>query len=154
MFKISAASVITELVDALLPRAPETGLGIQIIAELNGNPDFGEGDKSIRQHISFVFHRPSNYTKVFFHVGDQALPFHAIPAWSLMSNHDSCWREDGVSSNLAKVYFAMAKNFSGAPIKQIDTTRLASFSPKILKVQVERTGKEDPREAYSLAIIH
>jgi hypothetical protein len=159
MFKLAAHTVITELVDVLLPRGsgPDKGLGIQVVAELNGDAADetapGASEITIRKYISFVFHRPSNYTKVFVNISNVALPFHVIKDWSLESDHDSCWRDDGVRSVLSKEYFAIAKHLKGAPINQHDFSRLAPSSPMLLTVKVTRTGKPDPREASTLEIV-
>ena len=157
MLKVTAASAICALVEGMLPRGsgPENGLAIQLIAELEGkerNVKEVEPFHHTRRYISFVFVRANNYTKVFFNVSHGISPINRIKAddWELVSDHDSCWRDDGVGSKLADVYFEMAKEFKGAPIEQRDNSRFDAFSPKYCTVEVERTSDSNPRKFYKL----
>lgn len=117
MFKINADHVICTLVDAMLHRSSPANKGMLISLDCEIS-DCGKGikHKSIRRLIHFVFHRPSNYTKVFFGVGNH---WEEIKNWKLTSNHDSCWRSDGVSAPLSNFYFTMCEevNSKKAPMK-------------------------------------
>lgn len=64
--------------------------------------------------IHILFHRPHNYTKVFFYVEkNDFVHLHNIPqeGWKLESDHDSCWTSDGLDTPLNKIYWDMRDEF-------------------------------------------
>lgn len=88
---------IATIVEAMLPRFSSPVLGLNMILEIIANDP--NADKDARRYLHLLFIRPSNYTKVFTRViGDRGN--HCIGReieFKLMSDHDSCWRSDGLS---------------------------------------------------------
>lgn len=46
--------------------------------------------------VHLMFERPDNYTKVFEAIDGNWTPPTDASEWTLKSNHDTCWRSDGV----------------------------------------------------------
>lgn len=87
-------NIVCATVEALLPRGsdPEKGLMIRLEFSLTTH---NEDDVFYSTRIlELVFQRPSNYTKVFSRVLDNR--DNVLKDWENMSNHDSCWRSDGL----------------------------------------------------------
>jgi len=91
---------ITETVEAMLPRFSDQKLALVMKINLRWNyySENGENDTSFSKTFLVVFHRPSNYTKVllkeidhtFYHNDNKFIDM------ELKSDHDSCWRSDGM----------------------------------------------------------
>ena len=100
--------VIPSVVEAMLPRFSHEKLGLAITLDLReDNHDastYRVGvDASIATIVRFIFHRPGNYTKVLvnyefnnFH-DRESNPRHNEVYFEKHSDHDSCWRSDGLS---------------------------------------------------------
>lgn len=108
-------SFITTTVEAMLPRFTDRLLVLTMKIDADWH-DFGyneDGDTRVREPTQFrkthflVFHRPSNYTKVLHTVipqigdGGRKSPFCNVPCngkvqLHQLSDHDSCWRSDGM----------------------------------------------------------
>jgi hypothetical protein len=107
-------SFITNTVEAMLPRFTDRNLVLTMKIDSNWQ-DFGyneDGNTKDREPTQFrkthflVFHRPSNYTKVLMVEIPQERdpednPFVHLPCsgefqMKQLSDHDSCWRSDGM----------------------------------------------------------
>jgi len=101
---------ITQTVEAMLPRFTDKNIVLTMKIDADWT-DYGfdeEGNTRVRDTTRFrrdiflVFHRPHNYTKVLFSdlgpPGDQKpmMPGKGIITMKQLSDHDSCWREDGM----------------------------------------------------------
>lgn len=106
--KISVPSVIESFVEALLPRFTK-GKILHIC--IGASYDVYENGLQInsRTYVHLFFHRPYNYTKVF--LVETNTPFIDICGNSiklkLTSDHDSCWRSDGVQSPITQIHQRM-----------------------------------------------
>lgn len=121
-------SFITTTVETMLPRFSDRQLVLTMKVEADWT-DFGydkNGDTKIRKTTNFrktfflVFHRPSNYTKVLMlelpqppydkkHGIIQHMPCTGEIQMKQLSDHDSCWRSDGM--NWVFQSFVSAWNF-------------------------------------------
>lgn len=165
--KMDADEAINTIVEAMLPRFSPQNKGLLI--ELNATYVYGKKDENdYRKIINLFFHRPSNYTKVFYLSQNciECFPNLTFSSslnqqytklfsdkWYLESNHDSCWRY-GVRRILNKLEKEVVQN---TPINYpIDYNKTyISFGinpPKIITVEVKRTpgtSNHDPN-AYSI----
>jgi len=120
--QMDVAKAIETLVLVTLPKfSPEDVLlHLCIIADANV---FKNDDQfKVRRQIHLLFHRPSNYTKVFWHiVKDDHQLVEKIPSnkWELESDHDSCWTSDGLQSPMNKVHDEIVNQFDEADRKKI-----------------------------------
>ncbi len=88
-------NIICATVEALLPTSSDPKKGLMIRLEFRIISHDKDGDVYYSSRLlELVFQRPSNYTKVFSRV----LNHHGevLKDWKNMSNHDSCWRSDGL----------------------------------------------------------
>lgn len=108
--KIDVSNVVVEIVENTLPRfTADKLLLVSIRASYlhfphgykNGNDLSDEFNYTTFLH--FIFHRPNNYTKVMFL--ESSAPFiKEGDEFKLVSDHDSCWKADGVFSSVSKVH--------------------------------------------------
>jgi len=110
--------VINSMVEAILPRysAPDIVLYVPVDITLFNHDKADENGEGweFRTHVSFLFHRYSNYTKVFYLTQERIGEFSFstmykrhiaekfADKWDLIGYHDSCWR-DSVSRKLREV---------------------------------------------------
>lgn len=97
--------------------------------------------------IHIAIYRPDNYTKVIMAIEDKDLPsfiFNKDLPFVFKSDHDSCWRDDGLSSPLFKVTHEMVKELEEKGAKRLPFDRYSWFTyicgMKILpgKIEVDR----------------
>jgi len=128
--ELSADITIPNVVEAMLPRFSDRRLGLLIHVRM-GFDDFGyaaDGNTLEREplHVTkacdIIYNRPSNYTKVFSWfpaedaIGLDSWSQYAKPQpqeWKLESDHDSCWRNINVFTDM---YFAGTKPFMGREV--------------------------------------
>ena len=94
---INLDNSLAAMVEAMLPLFSPANLGLVIQLDLRASNN--ETDKSVANLITFIFQRPSNYTKVLvkrteFRCDPWLLKGQEI-VMELASDHDSCWRSDG-----------------------------------------------------------
>ena len=83
----------------MLPRFSDKDLGLAITLDLRED---NYNTNTSRTIVQFIFKRPSNYTLVlanysFNNFREYANPKYFIVPFAKQSNHDSCWRSDGLS---------------------------------------------------------
>jgi len=148
LVSFDAENIISRLVEAMLPRFSDQKLGLYIVLDLSFS-DYGYADDGntkerealhVREYFSFLFVRPSNYTKVFFYrPSKDAKGLTLDPSyskepvlWTLECDHDSCWRSDGMRQ-ITKIYFEATKQFegrlkSGKPLTHYDISQCHNLS--------------------------
>lgn len=124
MFEMKASSVIAELVRILVPRhemeytkegfIQKPGLYIELDCRIT---DFGfskkDGNKRERKEktestvVHFIF--CGNVNTFAWHQTKGVRETPKAEDFINVSNHDSCWRTDGVESYLSKIYFDFCK---------------------------------------------
>lgn len=90
-------NALSTIVEAMLPKFSPANIGLLVQLDLRASNN--KMDKTIATLVTFIFQRPSNYTKVLVKRTD----FHEDPwlfkdkeiVMDLASDHDSCWRSDG-----------------------------------------------------------
>ncbi len=140
MIKMDIKNVIVKFVEALLPHSTKD-------KALLVNLELASGE--VREDIGIIIYRPSNYTKVLVqHLEDGSCPhihYNSLP-WSLESNHDSCWKIDGLSKISNTAYRLMQETDEEVTIFVDDV--------KVLNIHAERqmdvpfTYEEDYRVRY------
>ena len=94
---IELESAITHVVEAMLPRHSAVDVGLRIVLDLRESMK----DKKTSSFCRFIFHRPSNYTKVLVNYqfnnffAEKHNPKNEAVYFNKASDHDSCWRTDG-----------------------------------------------------------
>ena len=112
MFRMQSYDVIPEIVEAMLPRFTEGKVLLVTLRATVAQPGKNYSDPHTQfRTVHFAFYRPNNYTKVGMHIeahrGTTAPGKNHV--WQVTSDHDSCWRTDGVNSPLSQLYFEMCK---------------------------------------------
>jgi hypothetical protein len=116
------------------------------------------GSREIKHNadIHLIFHRPSNYTKVFWHVVyDGFIPDYKIPedGWVMESDHDSCWTSDGLSMPLFKVRQELVGKFDeklGPKLSWFVSFGL--IGPKLRRVELTRVGTDSYCRQYKVKL--
>lgn len=92
-------SLIVDMVESFFPRfsAKNKVLTMTLNFSWNSYDEDGENDINFRRQYLVVFYRPNNYTMVMVKEGRTSLFNNDNKIeLDLTSNHDSCWREDGM----------------------------------------------------------
>jgi len=130
MFDMKVASVLTDIVEHVLPPLREsrervwdrgddglsllTDPGISMKVDLSLTHYTDNKTYERRETIHWLFcNRVSTFAAM---EGDERWFDAAIipvDVWKNTSNHDSCWRSDGVDSFLTKVYFKWCEELNG-----------------------------------------
>jgi len=100
--KIELSSAIPTIVESFLPRFSDKRLGLlfEIDASFN-NYTKNDEDYNRREYLQMLIIRPDNYTKVLFRKvtfvdGGYHVMVKKPITWKKLSDHDSCWRTDGM----------------------------------------------------------
>lgn len=161
---------ITDTVESMLPRFsdPYLVLTMKIDMKWTGFGYDKDGNTKIREESNFIkeyflaFHRPHNYTKVLFldvprppynsKYGNihRILPSAGEFELKLLSDHDSCWRSDGM--NWMFDTFVKAWEFfdnGGAEGRLIDPmVGYSMFRGRPEWWLIKKLEKKDPSEYY------
>jgi len=104
LHEIHLDNAIVTMVEMMLPRFSPDNIGLMITLDLRANNFKTNYDKSDIENrcstmITFIFQRPSNYTKVMafreYSFGDLSPKLNEETEVDLLSDHDSCWSSDG-----------------------------------------------------------
>lgn len=156
MLKMDLSNAIPKIVEVMLPRFSPTDLGLYIGLDLRDSYYNNEeaDDKHIATMVRFIFHRPSNYTKVlvnyeFNNFSKSFTNSKTITRYEQHSNHDSCWRNDGMvilSTHWQNIkdYFEMHPN----KINQFYSFHTISY---IKLLQFDKIQKEERTIGYDVA---
>lgn len=170
---IEVDSAICSLVECMLPRFGPEDLGLLVEIE----PSYysrtikdDEGIKEVHRRLVFLFHRNSNYTKVFYltqnNIGDCFFCSSLVEKrkkqfsgkWDLIGYHDSCWR-DSLERKLREIQQEMMDEAGlDYPLKETDSrTTFDIFSPALCHVKLGRLPEESnsptPYGRYSVEIL-
>ena len=143
MSQFSPQEVLTMMVDIALPR---NSAGIEnkaVVAQLAFRVT--DSDKPEREAVAFasvLFHRPSNYTKVCWHITDSAQDLVLPAVWDVRSNHDSAWRGDGIGSVLSEICDKLKKQIA-AENCEIEVCFLYDQAPKVKNLRSYRLNDQD-----------
>lgn len=151
---------ITQTVEAMLPRfsAMNCGLGMTIQLQWNYYPEDENGkERSFRKDVFLLFHRPHNYTKVLFKdITDEimfitkALNTQEEIKLEQKSDHDSCWRSDGMNW-LFQTFVEAWNYFDQFDIEGRDIDPSVHYSifsggiPQYYKIEIKREEGHDNR---------
>lgn len=147
--KIGIEYAIQALVESLLLRQTPEDIGYHI--QVDGSYTFYR-EHSTKEHnfsANFIFQRPMNYTKVFFHQSDRSINVMSIPkdAWKLKADHDSCWLSDGVGSTLNNIHWEMMRKFTDEERPKVhEFIRFGMGSGKFCSIKVEPNPKKGTLE--------
>lgn len=112
MFSVALDKVINSIVESPLARAAEPS-EMGLLVELDIEVFLDEYDEleersSARTRCFFLFRRASNYINVWWAIPEKGY-YPDANEWENTSNHDSCWRLDGVDKPLRDLYYEMCK---------------------------------------------
>lgn len=95
--KMSLRSAITALVEIALPRFSDdkTVLVMTIDVRIRKH---GDAFANRHQYVHLMFQRPNNYTKVMWSLVNEPANHCRIKEWKVESDHDSCWKTDGLDT--------------------------------------------------------
>ena len=72
--------------------------------------NFGKkNEKHASRDVHFIVLRHGSYYRVWFAAPSPRKPEPKPSDYKMTSDHDSCWRSDGIDSSISHVYFALAK---------------------------------------------
>ena len=99
LVRMDIERVVSPIVEAMLPRFSDDKTVLVMSFDLHMRRKNDYGGSIIHRKVHLMFHRPDNYTKVLWNVSDEwNYREHTVCVWQLKSNHDSCWRTDGIES--------------------------------------------------------
>lgn len=108
--------------------------------------DFGYGEdgntlerepQHLEDNLCFLFVRKSNSTKVFLTKPDSYILEDRELIWSLESDHDSCWKTDGLNE-VTDTYFSLCKplcNLLNCAPKDVYTLNMLDCDPKYMEIE-------------------
>lgn len=151
MIKMSVETVIVAFVEAMLPRFSDDKQLLKISLDMEASAPENP-DKHIRRYAHLLFHRPSNYTKVLWNVTDDPRKgYDDFETWDVKSDHDSCWRTDGLSSPMFEEYMHLVKRLK-TKARPIDCDVTARFrmltEPKVITVK----GYKHDRDNFKFSV--
>lgn len=137
MFKIGVSNMITQIVESLIDRKT-----VEYTGNMLTRPCIGLG---LSMHMSyhkqigisrskFIYFLFCGNTNVFVSVQKWPTDVFSIPLtqFTNTSNHDSCWRDDGVNSPINDLYFTMAKEV----ISEVEKYNSVKVAPAELEKNV------------------
>lgn len=147
VLKIGLDLVIADFVKLALPAFSPKDKLLWVPVEID--IQHAEKDIAIRKNAHFLFHRDSNYVKVFMSVDTPEFRFSPslknIPRdmWICKCNHDSCWRTDGVGTPLHKLHMGA---YEGIEIASSDEgvseyISMGITGPKLITGKVKRNSE-------------
>ena len=143
---MNAESTVCNIVESMLPTSTYERLGLQIKLDINAY-DYGDEDtelydiRSAWREIKFVFVRPSNYTQVYVTVRDNR---DQKDSWTLQSDHDSCWRSDGLRSIFKCVQEVCRLIAPNQPFRKANpTVKISTFNGIQYVLLKERLGNDN-----------
>lgn len=130
-------SVVSTIVEAMLPRGSGQHKVLVMAFDVRV---VRRGNYATRPHqriAHLMFQRIQNYTKVGWSVTDTVgARFDRLTSWEIKSDHDSCWRNDGVYSPMAQLVYEMAE---AAGLNRADADVTIRFDlgqdPKIIELK-------------------
>jgi hypothetical protein len=152
MFKLMASDVIQTLKTELLGERgmmPDAqGYFEALVVSLGLTLVKPEGNKRCRIDLNFLMTRN---TSVWMSRG--AYQTADLTKWVNTSNHDSCWRTDGIETRINEVYFEVAHDVA-PKMAPCDLDDYSSFyfhdSIRFVKVKVTRDDDGTGRHLYKL----
>lgn len=109
--KIELSNVVSKIVETMLKRGTSNKLlHICIRADYlyfpHGYKNRDDCSDKIKEtiFIHFIFYRPGSYTKVLLLESKYSMLDFNKNIFELKSNHDSCWRSDGVENSLFQIH--------------------------------------------------
>ena len=125
MFSIQASSVVCALVEKLLPLPDDSVVYSSdckqntqngVVFNLDVDLTVYKENKTVNRRTNF-FIAVTAHRNVFIAVqppDTRWINFSAVPleAWENTSNHDSCWRSDGIDSPLTRLYFEFSEQIN------------------------------------------
>lgn len=111
-FHTNIASLVCTLKDTLLPRGgyDTTVRALAVKLDLRMSHYFDDGESNASRMVFFMFYGNTSVWMAVEESDDRWFNASNIPIdrWSNTSNHDSCWRVDGVSTPLFNLYCEMS----------------------------------------------
>lgn len=126
-FKMDVDEVVAALVETMLPRASDPKKFLYIPLEVEAAKE-DDVESYHRRFIHLLFQRPNNHTRVLWNV--TTVPYmrrNELKGWKVTSDHNSRWKEEGVSIPLYKLYFEMCDEVDSS-VKPKDLRTMARFS--------------------------
>jgi hypothetical protein len=156
MLQMDISNAIPNIVEAMLPRFSPKELALYIELDLRDTyyDDNEDDEKSIATLVKFIFHRPNNYTKVlvnydFDNFSKSFTNSKMIKRYEQHSNHDSCWRSDGMV--ILNKHWKNINDYFGMHPNKLN--RFYSFHKisYIKLLQFDKIQKEDRIIGYDIA---
>ena len=144
-------SFITQTVETMLPRfsSRDICLTMKVAMEWTHYHKNAEKQTSFRKEVFLIFHRPSNYTKVLYKDISDNQRFY-IPSdikMKQLSDHDSCWRSDGmrwVFESFCEAWDYFEKHgIDGRQIEPIFRWSGFQGAPRYHQIHLELENKSD-----------
>lgn len=154
MFNCNLSDAIVEIVDAVFNRRganpPIThedgrnstnGLYIRILVNVK-KPNSKSKGKSAILHFVFSRHVYSSSTHCWFQITELKDLMPDKGQWKNTSNHDSCWRTDGIRSEIIKVYFDFCKKVAPktAPMELLATSQFDRVAMVNIEFKEDSSG--------------
>lgn len=162
MFHMNVDTVVSELKESLLPRAQinEKALYVCLDLRLRHYRHVSEGfEFGASTFVHFVLYSPyGSSTHTFIAQGDPYADL-SLLAWENTSNHDSCWRTDGVGKPLHEIFMDLANEVN----RQVHEAGFPTVAPVEIKQHcafrmsnpwslIDVEVKRDPNEYYKFSL--
>jgi len=154
MFECNLSDAIVEIVDAVFNLQSATypivheerlyfskGLYVRILVNVK-KPNSKSRGKTALLHFVFSRHAQSSATHCWFQTTEFKDCVPDKSKWKNTSNHDSCWRTDGIRSEIIKVYFDFCRKVAPkmAPIELLATSRFERVAMVDIEFKEDSSG--------------
>lgn len=153
MFEMKVADAICSIADRIVPRdvCKRTFRGAFFHVDLNISSV--DHKKNLRHDVRFII---AGNRSVWVHIskfGQYSLKPIPITEWKNTSNHDSCWRGDGVERPLSTLYFEVCDKVE-KKARPIDLHQNCWFAlgSDVWK-DVEVTWEPEPNNSYKRKLV-
>lgn len=148
---------ISQIVESMLPTFTHKDVVLGMILSSSYGVFYKDEEYRECENFFVLFHRPSNYTKVLMKkINHLERPLGVTHLMEQLSDHDSCWRSDGLRW-IFKSWMDMRDKIetAGVPSKYIREHEHWSFhfdlfqgSPKYYLTEIFKRNDEDPNRRY------
>jgi len=108
-------AMLPSIVESMLPTfSDKLALRVVLRLEIDHYSELEDQDLHATRYVEYIFHRVTNYTRVYMRQAENSRDLHIQPGdhleYERTSDHDSCWRTDGLR-DLPQIYFEMRRPF-------------------------------------------
>jgi hypothetical protein len=165
MFEMKLSDLVSDIKEQVIPRGQDNKKALYLCFDVGlrvYGPEYIEAGRRSLVHI--LLYCPYGGSVHTFVAEKSFGPYGPVSKleWENTSNHDSCWRSDGVDSPLSRIYFRMAdeinkelKDSGHEPMAPVKMSQSCHFnmigeSWRLVDVKLSRENRETYRHTIEI----